>query len=140
MSLTVLVLLASASVAQRPVMLAQVQVEQKKIVRIRPIQQQAQTVPAQRIRWEEKRGPKCLQVSTLAGATVSSPDSIDLYVRGGQRLRAKLEKGCPSIEFYSGFYMKRSLDGRVCQGRDQIHSRSGGECKIEKFRTLVVAK
>ncbi len=121
-------------------MLAQVNSEQKKIVRVRPMKKQVTAQPTQRIRWEEKRGPKCLLVSTLAGASVSSPDSIDLYIRGGQRLRAKLEKGCPSIEFYSGFYMKRSQDGRVCQGRDEIHSRSGGECKIEKFRTLVVAK
>jgi hypothetical protein len=135
-----MVLLASASVADRPVLLAQVQVEQKKIVRIRTVSPPPAVQPAPRIRWEEKKGPKCLQVSSLAGAMVSSPDSIDLFVRGGQRLRAKLEKGCPSIEFYSGFYMRQTKDGRICQVRDRIHSRSGGECKIDKFRSLVPSR
>ena len=119
-------------------MLAQARVEQASIIRIRPVP--ASPPPMPRIRWDEKKGPKCIQISSLAGALVSSPDSIDLFIRGGQRFRAKLEKGCPSIEFYSGFYMRQSRDGRVCEDRDRIHSRSGGECKIEKFRTLVPAR
>ncbi len=119
-------------------MLAQVRVEQASIVRIRPVQ--APPPPTPRIRWDEKKGPKCVQISSLAGALVSSPNSIDLFIRGGQRYRAKLQKGCSSIEFYSGFYMRQTRDGRVCEDRDRIHSRSGGECKIEKFRTLVPAK
>ena len=76
----------------------------------------------------------------LAGALVSSPDSIDLLLRGGVRVRAKLQKSCPSIDFYSGFYVKATKDGRICEDRDMIHARTGGECQIENFRTLVQAK
>jgi hypothetical protein len=52
----------------------------------------------------------------------------------------KLEKSCQAIDFYSGFYVKATKDGQVCEDRDSIHSRSGGECAIGKFKTLVPAK
>ena len=76
----------------------------------------------------------------MAAAMVSSPTTIDLIVRGGTRYRVKLEKSCQAIDFYSGFYVKATRDGQVCEDRDSIHSRSGGECAIGKFKTLVPAK
>jgi hypothetical protein len=63
-----------------------------------------------------------------------------LILRGGTRLRARLEKSCSSIDFYQGFYVKPSKDGQICQDRDLIRSRVGGECQIEDFRLLVPAK
>ena len=60
-----------------------------------------------------------------------------MVMRGGRVIRARLEKGCPSIDFYSGFYLKPTKDGQLCQDRDTIHSRTGGACEIEKFRTLL---
>lgn len=120
--------------------IAQIQIEQHTVVRIRPMPMQPAQRPALRVRWEEKKGPPCIQRAAVAGAMVSSPDSIDLVLRGGSRMRAKLARSCPSIDFYSGFYVKPSKDGKICEDRDLIHSRTGGECGIEKFRTLVPGK
>lgn len=120
---------------------AQIQIEQRTVVRIRPVALEPPAArPQMRVRWEEKKGPSCIRMTNVAGAMVSSPDSIDLVLRGGARMRAKLARACPSIDFYSGFYVKPSKDGNVCEERDMIHSRSGGECGIQKFKLLVPGK
>ncbi len=119
---------------------AQIQIEQRTIIRVRPIEPPLAAAPVQRMRWEEKKGPNCVPVTALAGAIVSSPDSIDLLLRGGLRVRAKLAKSCPSIDFYQGFYVKPTKDGQICRDRDLIHARTGGECEIGNFHSLVPAK
>ncbi|AYJ86194.1 hypothetical protein D3Y57_09740 [Sphingomonas paeninsulae] len=90
-----------------------------------------------RQRWIEKKGPKCVPTTGLGGFAITTPDSIDLFLKGGLRYRAHLEDDCPSIAFYSGFYIRPTEDGRICVGRDSIHSRAGGQCEIVKIRTLV---
>lgn len=95
---------------------------------------------ATRIRWVEKKGPKCIPLTGLAAAAITRPDAVDLVLRGGTRLRAQLADECPAIDYYSGFYLLPSADGMVCADRDAIHSRAGGRCQIERFRTLVPAK
>jgi len=98
-------------------------------------------VPATRtpptIRWKTKRAPRCMSAEGLAGAAVMTPDSIDLIQRGGARTRAELEDACPALDFYKGFYLNPAPDKQICAGRDSIHSRSGGECQIKRFRKLV---
>jgi hypothetical protein len=96
--------------------------------------------PPPRVRWREKKTLKCVPVSQLGGYAISEPDSIDLIVKGGARYRARLEQGCPSIAFYSGFYIRPPVDGRICAGRDMFHSRAGGQCNIAKLRTLIPDK
>ncbi len=140
MSLSAFAFVIASAVGPSPVQLAQVLIEQTTIVRIRAIGTPEDSKQAERSRWDEKKGPKCVQMNALAGAMVSSPTSIDLLLRGGLRMRAKLEKNCPSIDFYSGFYVRPTKDGRICQDRDLIHARTGGECEIDNFRLLVPAK
>ena len=97
--------------------------------------------PVERPRkWREKKGPKCVPANALAGALVSGPDSVDLLLRGGKRVRAKLESRCPALDYYSGFYIRPGDDGRICQDRDTIRARSGGKCGIDRFRSLVPGK
>src|SRR3546814_5850072 len=62
-------------------------------------------------------------------------DSIDLITRQRQRLRAQLNRGCRALDFYAGFYMEGSKDGKLCEDRDQIHARTGAKCEIDKFRS-----
>jgi hypothetical protein len=113
---------------------AQVTIQRSTIIRVRPAQ------PASLMKFKEKGAPKCLPWSNMAAAMISSPSTIDLIVKGGTRYRVKLQKACQAIDFYSGFYVKATRDGRVCEDRDMIHSRSGGECGISKFKTLVPDK
>ena len=137
---------ASASAAALPLapgrgqitILAQVQIQRNSIVRVPPANPPLRNTPI--IRWKEKGAPACIKWSNLAAAMVSSPTTIDLIVKGGTRYRVKLEKSCQAIDFYSGFYVKATKDGQVCEDRDSIHSRSGGECVRDKLRTLVPAK
>ncbi len=135
MSLIALSALAAAA-GQTSVLYAQVVIEQRTVVRVRPVTLN----PKPEIRWQEKKGPNCILTSNLAGALVSSVNTVDLVLRGGVRVRAKLEKTCSSIDFYQGFYVARSKDGLICSGRETIRSRVGGECQIEKFKLLVPAK
>jgi hypothetical protein len=93
--------------------------------------------PERRPRWKEKKGPKCVALDGLGGFAITTPDSIDLFLKEGVRYRAHLENGCPSIAFYSGFYIRPTEDGRICVDRDPIHSRAGGRCGIVAIRKLV---
>ena len=56
---------------------------------------------------------------------------------GDPSVRAQLEENCQARSFYSGFYMEKSADGKMCAGRDILHSRTGAKCEIERFRELV---
>lgn len=121
-----------------PVRWAQVTIRQRVIMRIPalPPRNAAKSAPA----WREKKGPKCVPMNSMAGAAVTRPDAVDLFFRGGARVRAQLENACPALDFYSGFYLKPTSDGMVCADRDSIHSRAGGECRIDRFRQLVPPK
>lgn len=116
---------------------AQLTIQQRVVIRV-PIAPMAMTEAAPRpLRWTEKKGPKCLAASNLAGAVVSGPSLIDIYLRGGSRMRAQLDKQCDAIDLRFGFYIRPNPDGQVCADRDTIHARTGGTCEIERFRTLV---
>lgn len=90
--------------------------------------------------WKEKRGPKCLPGGGFAGAQLSKPGSVDLFLRDGRTMRAELAKRCTGLDLHHGFYMRGTPDGRMCAGRDSIHARSGGQCEIKRFRLLTRGK
>lgn len=90
--------------------------------------------------WVERGAPKCVAAASLTGAQVGAAGAVDLIVQGTKRLRAKLEEDCPTLDFYSGFYLKPAGDGNVCAGRDMIRSRSGAHCAIREFKTLVAKR
>jgi hypothetical protein len=92
------------------------------------------------VKWKTKKGPACVPLAMMAGAQVTAPASIDLTLKGGGRVRAELEDSCPALDYYGGFYLKPTMDGKVCADRDAIHTRAGGACEIERFRKLVPAK
>lgn len=87
--------------------------------------------------WKEKKAPKCVAMRNILGMQAVQRDSIDLITRQKQRLRAQLNRGCRALDFYAGFYMQGSKDGKLCEDRDQIHARTGAKCEIDKFRLMV---
>jgi len=128
-----LLLLAVAAPAAAPAsdtLLAQLTVRQRVIIRV------PRVAPPKAITWKEKRGPKCVPTAALAGAVVTARDRIDLVLRGGQRVRARLDDDCRGLDFYSGFYLRPDARGLVCAGRDAIRSRAGARCQIDRFRLL----
>lgn len=87
--------------------------------------------------WKEKKAPKCVAMRNIVGMQAVQRDSIDLITRQKQRLRAQLNRGCRALDFYAGFYMQGSKDGKLCEDRDEIHARTGAKCEIDKFRLMV---
>ena len=116
---------------------AQLTIQRRIFIRIPPTRVITLPPPQMRPHWKEKKGPKCIPTTGLGGFAITTPDSIDLFLKGGGRYRAHLEDDCPSIAFYSGFYIRPTDDDRICVGRDPIHSRAGGQCEIVSIRRLV---
>lgn len=88
------------------------------------------------IEWIERKGPKCLSASMIAGAAMSGPSSIDFVLRNRHRIRAKLDSDCAGLDFYGGFYVEPE-DNQVCARREEIRLQSGSSCRIDRFRRLV---
>ncbi len=136
MSLLILAALAAAAPEASPqydgVQWTQLTIRQTMVIRV-----PTAPPPPPQFRWRETKTLKCVPVDSLGGYAITQPDSIDLIVKGGARYRARLERDCPSIAFYSGFYIRPPVDGRICAGRDMFHSRAGGQCNIAKLKTLV---
>ncbi|HTG37195.1 hypothetical protein [Sphingomonas sp.] len=126
---------------------AQVRIERRIVIRVPRmtaapgIITTASAAPLPPISWVERRGgDQCVPVTSLAAASVTRPDAVDLVLSGGRRMRARLGEDCPALNFQSGFYLRPPADGQICARRDLIRSRSGGECRIETFRALVPSR
>lgn len=88
----------------------------------------------------EKKADDCIKVEKLVGFTVNRFDSVDLLLKDGSQLRARLGARCPALGFYQGFYVKPHSDKKMCAGRDAFRSRSGRSCSIQSFAKLVPAR
>jgi hypothetical protein len=85
----------------------------------------------------ERKAGDCVGVEKIAGFRVNRFDSVDLVMRDGAMMRAKLGSDCPALGFYSGFYVKANKDKKICAKRDAFRSRSGRSCDIQRFTALV---
>ncbi len=131
----VLGLSASAPAAEpREVQYAQMTVRGQLIVRVPRVRQPAPA--ASLLQWKESKGPRCLPARAIVRAALLSENSVDLILRDRSRFRARLDTSCPELDYYYGFYITPNADGQVCADRDVIRSRVGGQCGIERFRTL----
>jgi hypothetical protein len=90
--------------------------------------------------YKERKGPRCVAIGDLLGAAVLAPNSVDLMLRGGERMRARFAESCPGLDYYSGFYVVPPADGKICAGREVVRDRAGGECGIARLRKLVPDK
>jgi hypothetical protein len=126
---------APAAPATDGIQVAQMMIQQRVVVRI-PIAP-VQAAPQAPTRWVEKKGPKCVGLNSLAGFVVRGPQVVDLFMRGGQRIRTRLERNCSDVDLGYGFYVKPNADGRICRNRDVLHARTGGQCDVERFTNLV---
>ena len=92
--------------------------------------------PVRPYAWEEKRGPKCIEAANIRGAALSGRETVDFFLFDRTRLRAELSEDCPALDFYNGFYVTPE-NGKLCARRDEIHSRIGRSCTIERFQRLL---
>ena len=122
---------------------AQVIIRERMVIRIPRVDSRAEPprplyrpTPSPPSAWREQKAPKCVPMDTIVAATMADGD-VDLETVDGRRLRAKLDDACPTLKFYTGFYLRRTGDGMICAGRDALRSRSGARCEIAQFPTLV---
>jgi hypothetical protein len=114
-------------------------VHQQIIIRVQAGPGPVATAAPPVLRWEEHRGPRCVDPRRIVGALFPGPDSVDFILRDNSRIRARLDRRCPALAFYRNFYLTMNEDGRICADRDSLRSRIGGECQIDQFRTLRAA-
>ncbi|WP_379921084.1 hypothetical protein [Erythrobacter sp. R86502] len=122
----------------------QVRIEQRVVVRIAP--QSAVTrrslladVPQRAVapRFEERDKEKCVPLDGIAGVQTGSGNRLVLYLRDRRMISVSLEKSCRARDFYSGFYVEKNKDGRLCVDRDKLQSRTGARCEVDTMRQLV---
>ena len=112
--------------------------QQQIIIRVTPTPRTGNRIAnnRQNVAWQEERGPRCLPARHIIHADHLGQDSIDLVLRDDTRIRARLERRCPALDYYYGFYVSPNRDGMICANRDQVRTRSGVSCGIERFRVL----
>ena len=120
----------------------QVRIEQRMIIRITPFAATREMLAALpqaplATRFRERKVGKCVAIAGIAGVQIGGDDRLMLFMRDQRMIGASLEKACRARDFYSGFYLERSEDGRLCVDRDMIHSRSGASCSLSRLRQLV---
>jgi hypothetical protein len=124
---------ALAGVAEmQPVAVTRLVVQEELTLRVPVIRPR----PVRPIRWEEKKGPKCIAADQIVAAALGDERSVDFLLRDRTRIRARMDDDCPTLDFYGNFYIQPQ-DERVCAKREEIRSRIGGSCRIEKFRRMV---
>ena len=120
----------------------QVRIEQRTIIRITPLgpaREMLADLPQAPLapRFRERKVGKCVPIAGIAGVQIGGDDRLMLYMRDQRMIGVSLEKACRARDFYSGFYLERNGDGRLCVDRDMIHSRSGASCSLSRLRQLV---
>lgn len=126
---------AQDSVEANDMRYAQITVRQRIIIRVPEGDRRVVPAGSSLIRWRESGGPRCVQARQIIGATLGG-SSVDLIMRDNSRIRARLGQRCAGLDYYRGFYVNATEDGRICADRDVIRSRMGGQCEITGFRNL----
>lgn len=118
----------------------QVRIEQRVVIRIAPAARQnvIADLPQRAVpRMEERGKEKCVPLEGIAGVQTGSGNRLVLYLRDQRMISVNLEKSCRARDFYSGFYVEKNKDGRLCVDRDTLQSRTGARCEVETMRRLV---
>lgn len=124
----------------------QVRIEQRATVRVAPRPQSVRPnvlnqLPRNPVPRRVERGSvKCVPTFGLAGVETVENRKLILYLRDRRQIVASLDRTCRARDFYSGFYLERNADGKLCADRDMLLSRNGASCRIIRLRNYVPAK
>lgn len=125
----------------------QVRIEQRVTIRISPQRQSNRNALLARLpqrglttTFEEVEMERCVPMSGISGVQTGTGNRLLLFLRDERIVSINLERTCRARDFYSGFYIERSEDGQLCVGRDELLSRSGAKCEVERMRELVAVE
>jgi hypothetical protein len=123
----------------------QVRIEQRMTIRITP--RSAAPMPPDMFvgmpgndgipQFTERKIGKCLSISGIASVRPDRANRLLLFMRDRRVVSAELDRSCRARDFYSGFLLEPSEDGRICVDRDTLLSRSGMNCKLTRIRELI---
>lgn len=121
----------------------QVRIQQRVIVRVSPRRTDRQslvaTLPSRKPEaYVERKMGSCLLIRDVVAVQADAARLL-LYTRDRKIVSATLDKSCRPRDFYSGFYVEPSKDGKLCVKRDNLQSRSGVSCQMSKIRQLIPA-
>lgn len=132
--------------ARQPQVLEQVRIRQRVIIRISPSPPEArerlqalQPAQAAGASFREVAHDDCVQVENIIGVQPTNDNRLLLFMQNRNVLAASLDRECTAQAFYSGFYVERNNDGRLCVRRDLLQSRAGTSCSIAQLTRLVAA-
>lgn len=130
--------------ARFPDELGQVRIRQRVIIRVSPsppdARQRLATMQARRSEGgaiREVEHDDCVRVENILGVQPTTDNRLLLFMENRNVLAAALDRSCTAQAFYSGFYVERSDDGRLCVRRDMLQSRAGASCQVENLTRLV---
>lgn len=89
--------------------------------------------PRRRPGQTDRPAAQCVALSRIAGVRVASSRRLMLYMRDSRVMLAGFDRSCPVQGFYSGFYVTRTDDGLLCEGRDTLHARTGVNCEVRSL-------
>lgn len=122
----------------------QVRIEQRMTIRISPQGEARQRslfddLPDQAIgpRFVERKIGQCIRVARISGVQTDVGNRLLLFMSDRRIISARLERACKARDFYSGFYLAKSEDGKLCVTRDTLQSRSGANCRLTSFHELI---
>ncbi|WP_299307487.1 hypothetical protein [uncultured Croceicoccus sp.] len=108
------------------------------VVRVTPFGSQNRDPQRQavtQLRPLDGKSEECLALADVAGVRLGQGRLL-LFMRDRRIYSANFERSCPVESFYSGFYVERPSDGRICAGREELHARSGADCTLSSFRGM----
>ena len=125
----------------------QVRIEQRVIIRISPRSATARqnmsslVAPSNgpRTRLVERKADDCLPIAAIGAVQPARDNRLMLFMRDSRLFSAQLERSCTARDFYSGFYVERNDDGMICIDRDELQSRTGSKCEVERLHQVVAA-
>ena len=122
----------------------QARIEQRVIIRITPRRTGNRNDLLARLpqrglntQYEEREIDRCLPVDSIVGVQSGNGNRLLLFLNDRRMITVNLERSCRASQFYSGFYVEQNDDGRLCVGRDELQSRSGAKCEVERMRQLI---
>lgn len=89
---------------------------------------------------EERRMGDCVPIEAIARVQPGPENRLIFYMRDRTLVSAALARECSARQFYSGFYVERSDDGKLCVKRDMLQSRAGASCAVSRLRQLVAVR
>ena len=79
----------------------------------------------------------CVPIGDIAAVDPGPENRLIFYMRDRTLISAALDRECSAREFYSGFDVERTDDGKLCVKRDKLQSRAGASCGVKRLSRIV---